>query len=79
MESYRKKVFSDNKSAVQQLESLLEHDAVTDEIVEKPWHGAEAFHYLIVCQRQLAVNDYESAFRTVSQSTSVTNIEDTMG
>lgn len=49
------------------LDGLLEEDALDSSyarLLEHPWHGAEAFHYFLLAQRQLYAGAYNDALRT---------------
>ncbi|EGD73851.1 WD repeat-containing protein 35 [Salpingoeca rosetta] len=49
------------------LEGLLEEDALEESyarMLEHPWRGAEAYHFLLLSQRQLYAGMYNEALRT---------------
>ena len=51
----------------QTLASLIEVDTQTgsDKGLENPWRGAEAYHFLLLCQRQMYGSAVDSAMKTV--------------
>lgn len=51
----------------QTLASLIEVDTQTgsDKSLENPWRGAEAFHFLLLCQRQMYAGAVDAAMKTV--------------
>jgi len=51
------------------LESLVQHDAATGEnrSLDNAWHGAEAFHFFMLAQRQLYANQLRDALATALQ------------
>ncbi|XP_054168893.1 WD repeat-containing protein 35-like [Oppia nitens] len=54
---------------VSSLNALLNDESFSFEntnymILDEPWKGAEAYHYLILCQRQLYEGYYDSAMKT---------------
>jgi len=55
-----------HKSTQATLASLMEHDMSTLENkgMDDPWHGAEAFHFYLLAQRQLYSGNVEAAMRT---------------
>ena len=49
------------------LDGLLEEDALEESyarMLENPWRGAEAYHFLLLAQRQLYAGHYNEALRT---------------
>lgn len=54
------------QSTMQTLQTLIDHDAATGESkdLDDPWHGAEAYHFWILSQRQFMMKDYNAAMRT---------------
>jgi len=54
------------RTAAQTLESLLTQDTATggDKWLDSSWKGAEAYHYLLLCQRQLYAGYPAEAMRT---------------
>jgi len=48
------------------LDSLITSDINTssEKILNNPWRGAEAWHYYILCQRQLYLGQFKSALKT---------------
>ena len=68
----RKKMLSNTsapdttRTAAQTLESLLTQDTATggDKWLDSSWKGAEAYHYLLLCQRQLYAGFAVEAMRT---------------
>jgi WD repeat-containing protein 35 len=41
------------------------HIAITDsKILDNAWRGAEAYHFMMLCQRQLRAGSIEAAFKT---------------
>lgn len=50
------------------LQSLLDHDAATtgsgSEGLSDPWHGAEAYHFYLLAQRQLHSGNVDAAMKT---------------
>lgn len=53
-------------STVATLQSLLTHDMTTagNEALEDAWHGAEAYHFFLLAQRQLYSGQIDAAMRT---------------
>lgn len=53
------------------LDSLITSDINTssDKILNNPWRGAEAWHYYILCQRQLYAGQFKSALKTALRLT----------
>lgn len=53
------------------LDSLITSDINTssDKILNNPWRGAEAWHYYILCQRQLYSGQFKSALKTALRLT----------
>jgi WD repeat-containing protein 35 len=52
-------------SMAEELTSLMEHEnTAAQQEIGNPWHGAEAYHFLMLCQRQLASERYDDAFRS---------------
>ncbi len=41
----------------------------SDKILNNPWRGAEAWHYYILCQRQLYAGQFKSALKTALRLT----------
>merc|ERR1719446_1894903 len=54
------------QNAAQTLESLVTQDQATggDKSLDNAWKGAEAFHFLMLAQRQLYAGKYTDAMRT---------------
>ena len=54
------------RTAAQTLESLLTQDTATggDKWLDSSWKGAEAYHFLLLCQRQLYAGYPAEAMRT---------------
>ena len=54
------------RTAAQTLESLMTQDNATggDKWLDSSWKGAEAYHYLLLCQRQLYSGYAQEAMRT---------------
>lgn len=48
------------------LDSLITSDINTssDKILNNPWRGGEAWHFYILCQRQLYASQFRSALKT---------------
>ena len=57
--------------ANQTLDSLITSDINTssDKILNNPWRGAEAWHFYILCQRQLYLGQFKSALKTALRLT----------
>lgn len=58
---------SSSDTAKSTLDGLLAEDALEashTRLLEKPWHGAEGFHYFLLAQRQLYGGSYADALRT---------------
>lgn len=53
------------------MDSLITSDINTssDKILNNPWRGAEAWHYYILCQRQLYAGQFKSALKTALRLT----------
>lgn len=53
------------------LDSLITSDINTssDKILNNPWRGAEAWHFYILCQRQLYAGQFKSALKTALRMT----------
>lgn len=60
-------------STQQTLASLMEHDSATSNLsdmgMDDPWKGAEAFHFHLLCQRQLYTKQWDLAMRTAIRLT----------
>ena len=41
----------------------------SDKILNNPWRGAEAWHFYILCQRQLYLGQFKSALKTALRLT----------
>jgi WD repeat-containing protein 35 len=48
------------------LDTLITSDLsnVSDKTLNNPWKGAEAYHFYMLCQKQLYENKYNSALKT---------------
>ncbi len=57
VDSYKKRMLDGTQmsSAVQTLDSLITTDinTSTEKALNNPWKGAEAIHFLLLCQKQL--------------------------
>lgn len=58
-------------STTRTLDSLITSDVNTssDKILNNPWRGAEAWHFYIMCQRQLYQGQFKSALKTALRLT----------
>uniref|UniRef100_A0A7S1KLL8 Anaphase-promoting complex subunit 4 WD40 domain-containing protein n=1 Tax=Percolomonas cosmopolitus TaxID=63605 RepID=A0A7S1KLL8_9EUKA len=58
------------------LEGLLKHDMSTgfDKTLDNAWHGAEAYHYFMLAQRQLYQRDIDAALNTAARLMSYDDI-----
>lgn len=56
---------------IQTLDSLITSDINTssDKILNNPWRGAEAWHFYILCQKQLYAGQFKSALKTALRLT----------
>lgn len=70
VDRYKHRMFDQNMSGQKNtqatLASLMEHDLNTldNKGMDNPWHGAEAYHFYLLAQRQLYAGDVEAAMRT---------------
>lgn len=71
--------FTGKQTTAQTLQSLINLDQATgdNKQLESPWHGAEAFHFWILAQRQLYDGDFEGAMRTALRLTEYEDVLDT--
>eukprot|EP01006_Ploeotia_vitrea_P054301 TRINITY_DN67870_c2_g4_i1.p1 TRINITY_DN67870_c2_g4~~TRINITY_DN67870_c2_g4_i1.p1 ORF type:complete len:1236 (-),score=168.86 TRINITY_DN67870_c2_g4_i1:194-3901(-) len=55
-----------NTTAQQALDAMLQHDSSTghDKSLDNAWHGAEAYHFFMLCHRQAYENQIDSAIIT---------------
>ena len=60
-------VVSAHASTVATMNALLQHDTATgsDKTLDMAWRGAEAYHFLILAQKQLYAGDFAAAMKTV--------------
>ena len=77
MEKYKSKTLGQQlstgiKSTQKTLQTLLDHDSSTSsggEMVGTPWHGAEAYHFLLLAHRQLYASEFDAAMKTALRLT----------
>ena len=74
VEENRKKMLDDNllsaqQSTVQTLQGLLTEDmsVAGTRSLDNPWHGAEAFHFFMLAQRQMYENKMHDAMKTAAR------------
>ena len=60
-----------NASTTKTLDSLITSDINTssEKILNNPWRGAQAWHFYILCQRQLYAGQFKSALKTALRLT----------
>lgn len=60
-----------NGATTKTLDSLITSDINTssEKILNNPWRGAEAWHFYILCQRQLYAGQFKSALKTALRLT----------
>jgi WD repeat-containing protein 35 len=84
VDSFRNKVMESTDTTqvdatMQTLQTLLDVDTSMgggSKLQENPWHGAEAYHFFLLAQRQLYAGDVDSAMRTASR---LREYEDALG
>lgn len=67
-----------NTQITKTLDTLITTDmnTLSDKRLDNPWRGAEAFHFLLLCQHQLNTGDWDAAMKT---STRLTEYESELG
>lgn len=55
-----------NTQITKTLDTLITTDmnTLSDKRLDNPWRGAEAFHFLLLCQHQLNSGDWDAAMKT---------------
>ncbi|KAL0485363.1 WD repeat-containing protein [Acrasis kona] len=81
IETNKKRLLDQNgesKSTASALQGLMQHDSSTgfDKNLDNSWHGAEAYHYYMLAQRQLSEENLVDALNT---SLRLTEYEDVLG
>lgn len=60
-----------NTQITKTLDTLITTDmnTLSDKRLDNPWRGAEAFHFLLLCQHQLNTGDWDAAMKTANRLT----------
>jgi len=60
-----------NTQITKTLDTLITTDmnTLSDKRLDNPWRGAEAFHFLLLCQYQLNTGDWDAAMKTSTRLT----------
>jgi WD repeat-containing protein 35 len=69
VEKFKRKQLDTTRRTSQLVDGLLQTENATglDKSLQSPWHGAEAYHFYMLCQRQFYDNNIEGALITASR------------